>query len=289
MQLDLTPEHSAVDLTQMNKLMKRKINLGCLEHFQEDLRTHLGASVIGADCMREVWYDWRWVGAEEIGGREYRLFNRGHLEEERNRQWLELAGCKILSEQEKIDFGFGGHGGGSSDKIILLPPEFNYSDPVLVEEKTHSDKNFKQVDKHGVQKAKPVHVKQANMYARRLGIKLILYFPVNKNDDDIKPEFLWADPNLADICFRKADEIIERQTPPMRPRGRTKTHHECVHFCNHHSTCWQGIGARLKNCRSCKFARPVENKQWHCDKHAGIIPADFIPKGCDDWEDITRE
>jgi len=36
------------------------------------------------------------------------------------------------------------------------------------------------------------------------------------------------------------------------------------------------------NCRSCRYAKPVENKQWYCGlpAHNAIIPDDFIPKGC---------
>ena len=42
-----------------------------------------------------------------------------------------------------------------------------------------------------------------------------------------------------------------------------------------------------KNCRSCKAANPVENGEWFCEVHNGVIPGDFIATGCDSYSPIT--
>jgi len=290
MSLDFNATNPTLDLTEMAKTVKRKINGATRDHFAEDeMRSHLGASVIGADCLRDVWYGWRWINDEELDGRQYRLFNRGHTEEDRFKLWLELAGFKVLSEQERISFGFGNHGGGSSDAIVMLPSDMGYDKPVLVEEKTHNDKSYKEYLKHGVHKSKPQHVRQANIYAHKLGIDLIIYLPVCKNDDAIDPEFFWVDHDLAEDDLRKADDVITRQSPPPRA-FRRETHFKCT-WCTHSATCWKGAGATEKNCRSCKFARPGPDKTWTCDKGQegnNTIPKEFIPKGCAAWEDITN-
>ena len=44
---------------------------------------HLGASILGRDCPREIWYSFRWVHREKHEPRMLRLFIRGHLEEPR--------------------------------------------------------------------------------------------------------------------------------------------------------------------------------------------------------------
>ena len=44
-------------------------------------RTHLGASVIGRECGREVWLMFRWALDRSWGGRMLRLFARGKREE----------------------------------------------------------------------------------------------------------------------------------------------------------------------------------------------------------------
>ncbi|HEX8349957.1 MAG TPA: hypothetical protein VF598_08335, partial [Hymenobacter sp.] len=46
-------------------------------------RSHLGASVIGRECGRQIWYGWRWARKPKFQARMLRLFNRGHLEEAR--------------------------------------------------------------------------------------------------------------------------------------------------------------------------------------------------------------
>lgn len=46
-------------------------------------RGHMGASLIGKECARSIWYDFFWATKSAFGGRMVRLFNRGHLEEGR--------------------------------------------------------------------------------------------------------------------------------------------------------------------------------------------------------------
>lgn len=44
-------------------------------------RRHLGASIIGRKCKREIYYSYRWFAQPQFPGRVLRLFRRGHLEE----------------------------------------------------------------------------------------------------------------------------------------------------------------------------------------------------------------
>ena len=43
-------------------------------------RTYLGASIIGKECKRALWYDFRWATRESFDGRMYRLFQTGFAE-----------------------------------------------------------------------------------------------------------------------------------------------------------------------------------------------------------------
>lgn len=58
-------------------------------------RSHLGASMIGRKCLREVWYGYRWSWRVMFEGRVLRLFNRGHEEEPRFVRWLERVGATV--------------------------------------------------------------------------------------------------------------------------------------------------------------------------------------------------
>lgn len=43
------------------------------ESKQDWMRPHLGASVIGKQCMREIWYGFRWSKKTNFSGRMLRL------------------------------------------------------------------------------------------------------------------------------------------------------------------------------------------------------------------------
>lgn len=71
--------------------------------YDDGKRAHLGASVIGQDCRRKTWYDFRWCYTESFAdargkdqkGRMMRLFNRGHKEEFRFVEWLRGMGFEV--------------------------------------------------------------------------------------------------------------------------------------------------------------------------------------------------
>ena len=64
----------------------------------EGFRSHLGASLIGGECSREIWYGFRWVKKPKFSGRILRLFNRGHLEEARFIAMLLTIGCQVWQQ-----------------------------------------------------------------------------------------------------------------------------------------------------------------------------------------------
>lgn len=56
----------------------------------------LGASQIGRECERQLWYGFRWATmGEAFDGRMLRLFNRGHREEAVFVEELRGIGCDV--------------------------------------------------------------------------------------------------------------------------------------------------------------------------------------------------
>ena len=80
---------------EVQKQILSDIDLYCQKTYDDGHRSHLGASLIGNDCSRYLWYVFRWVYHFEFDGRMQRLFNRGHKEEERFIEWLRGIGCKV--------------------------------------------------------------------------------------------------------------------------------------------------------------------------------------------------
>lgn len=82
-------------LTEASIAMLRQIDEQCQAHFDDGHRKHLGASLIGGECSRRMWYTFRWVKHVTHSGQQYRLFNRGHLEEDRFVKYLEWSGFQV--------------------------------------------------------------------------------------------------------------------------------------------------------------------------------------------------
>lgn len=79
----------------------KEIDAYCVQAYDGGHRTHLGASLIGRDCKRFLWYVFRWVKHVPTTGRQQRLFNRGHREEERFIEWLEGIGFQLWFENRE--------------------------------------------------------------------------------------------------------------------------------------------------------------------------------------------
>lgn len=80
----------------------KALDAACIKELAEERRTHLGASVIGVQCAREVWYGFRWAAQEELDGRRKRLLNRGHEEEHRVARWLRAMGCELRQYAQRL-------------------------------------------------------------------------------------------------------------------------------------------------------------------------------------------
>lgn len=269
--------------------VKDDINAYCVERFTDEHRTHLGASVIGHACSRNIWYAFRWVRREVFDGRMLRLFNRGNLEEKRWHEWLRGIGFQVwevdpnTGKQFRI-YGAKFHYGGSTDAFGALPYPELIGLNLLLEFKTFNTKQFSLLDKDGLIVARPQHYAQMSSYGRAYGFKYGLYCATNKNDDDIHIECVALDWAQADDLTRKAEDIIFAVNPPPK-LSLQPAYYECT-YCPFRGPCHHNEPID-KNCRSCRFAYPVDNAEWYCDQYKQIIPKDFIPKGCDRYHAIV--
>jgi hypothetical protein len=273
-------ELTRFDFQEIKANIENGIEEWSINHYPLEFRNHLGISEIGEACSRKLWYKFRWMGQEYFDGRMRRLFARGHREEERYIGYLEGIGCKVHrfdtnGKQFRVS-GVMGHYGGSTDGVIITPW---YPDPFIAEFKTHNTKSFTGYVKDGLKKAKPQHWSQMNGYGEKMQIKYGIYFPENKNDDDIKVEVVKLDWDHGKQLERKAEEIILAKEPPPKI-SENPAYFNCQ-YCFMSDVCHKGA-IPIKNCRSCRNATPTENATWTCSKH-GVIPAEFIKLGCDEW------
>ena len=280
------------------KRILEEIDEYCVRTYDGGHRSHLGASLIGRECKRYLWYVFRWCLHEKTTGRQQRLFNRGHREEARFIEWLEGIGFKVWFEnrdeapnekgehpQYRISDVMG-HFGGSLDGIAILPERYGIAEPVLLEFKTNgTGAGFNKLADDGMPIAKPEHFAQTSTYGKKYNFRYCVYLNINKNDDSLHIEVVKLNHNLGEQMIMKAEQIIMSRTAPAR-LSDNPTFHKCG-YCHMKEVCHKGAVVEV-NCRSCAFARPVENAEWFCEVHNGNIPKDFIAKACPSYKAITQ-
>lgn len=280
------------------KRILEEIDEYCVRTYDGGHRSHLGASLIGRECKRYLWYVFRWCLHEKHSGRQQRLFNRGHREEARFIEWLEGIGFKVWFENrdeapnEKGEYpqyrisDVMGHFGGSLDGIAVLPERYGIEEPVLLEFKTNgTGAGFNKLADDGMPIAKPEHFAQTSTYGKKYNFRYCVYLNINKNDDSLHIEVVKLNHNLGEQMIMKAEQIIMSQTAPARLSDNPTFHK--FGYCHMKDVCHKGAVVEV-NCRSCAFARPVENAEWFCEVHNGNIPKDFIAKACPSYKAITQ-
>jgi len=238
-------------------------------------RYHLGCSMLGHPCDRWLWLSFRWAVIEKFEGRMLRLFRRGHNEESTILADLVSIGVKIISTQARVNFG--SHVSGSVDAIIENLPEASKTRH-LAEFKTHSRKSFDELGKGGVEKAKPMHFVQMQVYMLGLGLERAFYYSVCKDTDRIHTERIKFDEEIAKKFVDRGRRIAsaERMPPPL---STDPTWFQC-RFCAAHNFCHETKLTKEVNCRTCALSTAKSDSTWHCAKWDTIIPNEAQKAGC---------
>ena len=252
------------------------------EEEREHFRSHLGASLIGRECERELWYSFRWCTVPHHSGRILRLFETGQREEERFIENLRSVGIEVHDHDEETgrQYGFtdfGGHFAGSIDGaalgIIEAPKTWH-----LLEFKTFNDQRFELLKKHGVQITSPEHYAQMVIYMDYMELNRAFYLAVNKNTDELYSERIKVDSAYAALLKQKAKRIIEVPRPPIGI-STDPAWWKCK-CCDHQATCHERLPPEV-NCRTCLHSTPIEGG-WLCEKHNQKLSYKEQLRGCSD-------
>lgn len=259
-------------------------------------RAHLGASVIGKECGRKLWYDFHWTKAEKFAGRMLALFNRGHLEEERFIAYLQGIGCEVWAFNPNAPLKRGkpqqwritdhdGHFGGSPDAVARGLPELK-EEPFVCEFKTHGDKSFTKLKEDGLLKAKWEHYVQMQVSMFKLSLKFGLYCAVNKNTDELYFEIVQLNETIAKQAVQRAGQIIWSNEPLVRI-GTSPAHYGCK-YCHLNRLCYFGDVVPDRNCRTCKHSLPIKDEnnlgRWRCLLHGNALSEDAQRTGCSSYQ-----
>ena len=272
-----------VELPQTHQPTVEKIYQNYVDTNGDFRRNHLGASLIGEECERKLWFSLRWACDPGFNGRLLRLFQTGFKEEARIIKELRGIGITLWdrdpSSGEQIHFSDPDcqHFSGSLDGIGRGFEEAPATSHVI-EIKSSGSKPFSKIKHEGVQRAKPLHYAQMQTYCRWSELDRAFYFVVNKDTDEIYSERVYYDKAFAERLADKAKRVVYSDVLLERI-SKNAGNFQCK-FCPYTGPCHEKELC-LISCRTCAFVTPEENGTWTCGRTKKVIEPINQRKACE--------
>lgn len=210
-----------------------KIDLALIEKTrQQKPRTYMGASMLGKECDRQVWYSYKFPVSKENPSHIRRMMT-GHLFESEAIALLRNAGFEVFYQDENGNqYSFSdGKLGGNCDGFILINDV-----PHLLEIKSANDKRFNEMVKLGIKISDPVYYYQVQVYMKYFEVDRCFFYVINKNTSEHHGEYIDFSPMEADYAINRAKEIAEMDVEPER-KYKSSAFFKCK-FCDFRSKCW---------------------------------------------------
>lgn len=217
------------------------------ENAERPARDYLGGSRLGDACQRRLQYEYLKVPKDdgaEFTGRSLRIFALGHVLEELAIGWLRKAGFDLRTRNRHGEqFGFSTAGGrlqGHADGVIVAAPD-GMAVPALWECKSANAKNWRDIARRGVVKAKPIYAAQIALYQAYLGLTdaPALFTAINKDSCEIWHELVPFDAERAQSASDKAVRILRAcDAGELLPRHTEDPEHFECRFCAWKERCW---------------------------------------------------
>ena len=179
-------------------------------------RDYIGASSIGADCMRQIWYEFKGKKSnpKDIAPKLHRTWNIGRNLESLIVEWLTKAGVKLIVPHETnhyLEFFDAEYPylRGHCDAILIKPK-------AILEIKTAKDSSFKVLVKRGVYDWDQKYYSQIQSYMGMSGIKKTYVLALNKDTSDFYDEQISFDEHYYKSLQQKAFMIHEASEPPPK-------------------------------------------------------------------------
>jgi hypothetical protein len=205
-------------------------------------RPYVGASIVGHECLRRIQYDW-WC-KPVLPARTREIFDRGHYFEERARRHLTAIGFKFAPPEALAFSAAEGAFRGHADGIIIHGPDLPGAYliyPLVWEHKAVNAKNWRTVERDGLEKTFPQYAAQVALYQAYLDIANPALFTVTNADTCEWLHFLVPfNAERAQLWSDRAVNIIEAtRAGELLPRGFDDPEDWRCRMCPHNERCWR--------------------------------------------------
>lgn len=245
---------------------------------------HIPPSSLGTECDRALWLNFRWVKGERKTARMLRLLDRGAREEKEIVKHLKTIGIEIENTGGKqLKVKASPWVVGRPDGIIRKGLVESPNNPHIAEFKTSNEKAFKDLQKKGVQLAKPEHYVQMQVYMYALNIPRAFYWCVCKNNDEVYTERIKLDEEFALEQIRRGDELAVEPNLPGRISNDPE-HFKC-RFCRWHDFCYDIKPVEVQhNCRTCEACEIRADGSVYCRTVHKKLTKAVEKAGCEFWD-----
>ncbi len=187
------------------------------ESIADDVRDYIGASSIGSDCWRQIWYQYKGFKGDPLPPKVRRTFDIGRALEKTVYDWLSDAGLIIRMDFPEFVNKSMAYFKGNVDGIWATN---NGSDlKAIIEIKTAKDSSFKTFVNKGVKLWDSRYYAQVQAYMGLSGIFSTYILVLNKDNSDLSDELVLFDEEYYKKLENKAMLIASSESEPPRVNG----------------------------------------------------------------------
>lgn len=237
----LNLNRASLSLDPLNTSINALIECAVANEARDD-RGYLGASSIGAECLRKVQYDW--LCEPKFKARTKNIFERGHFFESLARKRLLQAGFRFRAPASALGFtSVNGLFQGHCDGIIDSGPEIpGLAFPCVWECKGLGDSGWKSLEREGLDRAYPAYAAQVSIYQAYLDVadNPGLFTAINANTCELLHFAVPFNAERAQAWSDRAVKIIEAtRAHQLLDRVAKKSDDWRCRMCSHKERCWE--------------------------------------------------
>ena len=238
--------------------------------------SNMGASSISTACDKATWLDFHWCINDYKEPKMVRLLHLGEILEGEMAQLLRSLGMDLqYTGDDQIKVFIAPHFVCKPDGIIFSGVPTAEKTVHVWESKSSNKKHFEELQKKGLQNAKPEHYIQMQCEMRAASIFLNqkvergFYTSYCKDNSELYAERIDFDESTLNVYLEKAERI---RLAEYMPEGLSDNpNFEGCKYCNKSHFCHFTHEVENINCRTCIHSTPEKDGTWSCalDKKYG--------------------
>jgi hypothetical protein len=194
-------------------------------------RDYIGASTIGSDCLRQIWYEYKGFQATEVPTKTRRTWTIGKVLEHTILDWLTEACLEIKKDCGELQAKDMPYFKGHLDSVWIK----NDKVYAILEIKTAKDASYTIFVKKGLKSWQPQYYAQIQTYMGMSGIHRAYVIVLNKDTSDISDELVLFDEAFYKKLQEKAFMIANAHVSPPKING-SPLWFQCK-MCKFHKVC----------------------------------------------------